>query len=62
MTASKIHYEIADRRRATANGGIGAIHRLVRKLELDPSIDRHHRLQPAGRGNGPGTLGTAAYR
>ena len=35
MTASNIHYEIADRTRATAHGGIGAIHLLVRKLGLD---------------------------
>jgi hypothetical protein len=41
MTASNIHYEIADRTRATANGGIGAMHLLVRKLELDQAIDRH---------------------
>jgi hypothetical protein len=41
MTASNIHYEIADRTRATANGGIGAMHLLVRKLGLDQAIDRH---------------------
>ena len=41
MTASNIHYEIADRTRATANGGIGAIHRLVRMLGLDQAIDAH---------------------
>ncbi len=40
MTASNIHYEIADRAQATAHGGIGAIHLLVRKLELDRAIDR----------------------
>ena len=34
MTAANIHYEIADRTRATAHGGIGAIHLLVRKLGL----------------------------
>jgi Transposase DDE domain group 1 len=39
MTASNIHYEIADRTRATANGGIGALHMLVRKLGLDQAID-----------------------
>lgn len=44
MTASNIHYEIADRVRATASGGIGAIHRLVRKLGLDQAIDRRLRL------------------
>ena len=41
MTASNIHYEIADRTRATAHGGIGAIHLLVRKLGLDQAIDQH---------------------
>ena len=41
MTASNIHYEIADRTRATAHGGIGAIHLLVRKLGLDQAIDSH---------------------
>ena len=39
MTASNIHYEIADRTRATAHGGIGAIHLLVKKLGLDRAID-----------------------
>jgi hypothetical protein len=41
MTASNVHYEIADRTRATAHGGIGAMHLLVRKLGLDQAIDRH---------------------
>jgi Transposase DDE domain group 1 len=40
MTALNIHYEIADRTRATAAGGIGAIHLLVRKLGLIEAIDR----------------------
>ena len=40
MTASNIHYEIADRTRATAHGGIGAMHLLVRKLGLDQAIDQ----------------------
>jgi len=39
MTASNIHYEFADRTRATAHGGIGAIHLLARKLGLDQAID-----------------------
>jgi Transposase DDE domain group 1 len=39
LTASNIHYEIADRTRATAHGGIGAIHLLVKKLGLDRAID-----------------------
>jgi hypothetical protein len=41
MSAANIHYEIADRTRATAHGGIGAIHLLVRKLGLDRAIDTH---------------------
>jgi hypothetical protein len=40
MTASNIHYEIADRSRATAAGGIGGMHLLVRKLGLDEALDR----------------------
>jgi hypothetical protein len=40
MTASNIHYQIADRTRATPAGGIGAIHLLVRKLGLDEAINR----------------------
>lgn len=40
MTASNIHYEIADRTLATAAGGIAAFHRLVQKLGLDQAIDR----------------------
>jgi len=39
MTASNMHYEIADRTRATAHGGIGAVHLLVRRLGLDRAID-----------------------
>ncbi len=44
MTASNIQYEIADRTRATAAGGIGAIHLLVGKLRLDEEIDRRLQL------------------
>ena len=44
MTASNIHYEIADRARATVAGGIGAVHLLVRKLGLAEAIDRHLRV------------------
>jgi hypothetical protein len=39
MTASNIHYELADRARATAHGGIGAMHLLVQKLGLDRAIN-----------------------
>lgn len=41
MTASNIHYEIAERTGATAHGGIGAIHLLVRKFGLDEAINEH---------------------
>jgi hypothetical protein len=40
MTASNIRYEIAERVRGIAPGGIGAIHLLARKLELIGDIDR----------------------
>jgi hypothetical protein len=40
MTASNIHYEIADRTRAISPGGIGAIHLLARKLGLIHDIDQ----------------------
>ena len=44
ITAANIHYEIAERRLATAAGGIGAMHLLVRKLGLDQAINRHLRV------------------
>lgn len=44
MTASNIHYEVSDRTRATVHGGIGAVHLLARKLELDAEIDRRLQL------------------
>jgi hypothetical protein len=44
MTASNIHYEIADRTRAIAPGGIGAIHLLARRLGLIEDIDRDLQL------------------
>jgi hypothetical protein len=40
MTATSIRYEIADRTRAIAPGGIGAIHTLARKVGLIRDIDR----------------------
>jgi hypothetical protein len=40
MTASNIHYEIADRTKATGAGGIAAIHLLSQELGLDEAIDR----------------------
>jgi hypothetical protein len=40
MATSNIHYEIAERVRGIAPGGIGAIHLLARKLGLIEDIDR----------------------
>jgi DDE family transposase len=40
MTARNIHYEIAERSRGVAVGGIGAIHALVRHLGLAEAIDQ----------------------
>ena len=39
LAASNIHYEIADRVRGIAPGGIGAIHLLAQKLGLIPDIN-----------------------
>jgi len=39
MTAANIHYELADRTRAIAPGGIGAIHLLARQIGLIHDID-----------------------
>src|SRR4051812_8090247 len=44
FTASNIHYEAADRIQAIACGGIGAIHRIVRKLGLAEAIDERLHL------------------
>jgi hypothetical protein len=44
LTASNIHYEIAERTRSTAAGGIGAMHLLVRRLGLGEAIDSHLEL------------------
>lgn len=41
LSASNIHYEIADRTRAISAGGIGMIHQVTRRLELDRAINRH---------------------
>jgi hypothetical protein len=40
FTASNIHYEISDRDRGIAHGGIGAMHALVNRLGLAAAIDR----------------------
>jgi len=44
MAASNIHYEIAERTRAIAPGGIGAIHLLARKIGRIEDIDRDLQL------------------
>lgn len=41
ISASNIHYEIADRGQAVSAGGIGAIHRMVKQLGLDAMINRY---------------------
>ena len=46
MTASNIHYEMAEKIRAVNCGGIGAIHLMVNKLGLCEEIDsRLHLLK-----------------
>jgi hypothetical protein len=46
LTASNIHYDVADKTRAISPGGIGAIQLLVRKLGLAQAIDdRLHLLK-----------------
>ncbi|MGD0463897.1 MAG: hypothetical protein ABSB74_15530 [Tepidisphaeraceae bacterium] len=44
FTARNILYEMADRTRAIAHGGIGAVHLLARKVGLIDAIDRDVRL------------------
>jgi hypothetical protein len=40
LSASNIHYELDDRKRAISAGGIGLIHKMVKRLELDQIINR----------------------
>ena len=44
ISASNIHYEIAERTRAISAGGIGAIHQIVKRLELDKAINQQLNL------------------
>jgi hypothetical protein len=44
ITASNIDYQIADRTRAVAAGGLGAMHLVARKLGLAETIDRRLQL------------------
>jgi hypothetical protein len=40
LSASNIHYETADRAQAISAGGIGMIHQMIKRLELDDAINR----------------------
>lgn len=44
FTACNIHYEVADRTRGLACGGIGAVHQLVRAVGLVEALDRNVQL------------------
>ncbi len=44
MTAARIHYEVAEKTRGIAVGGIGAIHLLARKIGLIQDIDENLHL------------------
>jgi hypothetical protein len=44
MTASNMHYEIAERTRGIASGGIGLIHALARRLGLMDALDQRLQL------------------
>jgi hypothetical protein len=44
MTASNVHYEMAERARGIAHGGIGAIHTLARHIGLIDAIDANLHL------------------
>jgi hypothetical protein len=44
FTASNIHYEMSDRVRGMAHGGIGAMHLLARRIGLIDDIDRRLQL------------------
>jgi hypothetical protein len=41
VSASNIHYEIAERVQAISAGGIGVIHRMVKQLGLDAMLNRY---------------------
>jgi hypothetical protein len=41
LSASNIHYEIADKTRAVSAGGIGMIHQMVKQLGLDEAFNRY---------------------
>jgi len=39
LSATNIQYEIGEKTKAIAHGGIGAVHRMIRKLRLPERID-----------------------
>jgi hypothetical protein len=41
IAATNIHYELAEKTCGISAGGIGMIHQMVRRLELDEMINRH---------------------
>lgn len=41
IAAANIRYEIADRTRAVAAGGIGLVHQMVRRIGLDQMLNGH---------------------
>lgn len=44
ISASNVHYEVADRTRAISAGGMGAIHQMVKRLGLDQAINQRLNL------------------
>ncbi|MEK6239450.1 MAG: IS1380 family transposase [Planctomycetales bacterium] len=44
LTASNVHYELAERASGTGSGGVGSIHLLAQRLGLPEAINRHVRL------------------
>ena len=44
LTCPNIYYDVDDRNRGIANGGIGIIHQLVKKTGLAAEIDHHLEL------------------
>ena len=44
ITASNIHYEVAERQQAISSGGIGLIHGMVKAVELDKAINERVNL------------------
>lgn len=44
LSASNIEYQLAERAQATCAGGIGMIHQIVKRLELDKEINRRLNL------------------